>query len=146
MANRPYEEKTIVDVLQEIKHEFSAFLTTRIQIAAAEIREKISSLKVAVPMLGAAALLGLVGFLTLTFTLIAVLAEFLDTQYAWAIAAGIVTVIYLAVAGLVGWLGYREISLQNLTPERTLRVLKADQSWIKKEAEQNWTKDEARAA
>ena len=146
MANRPYEEKTIVDVLQEIKHEFSAFVTTRMQIVVAEFREKLGSLKMAAPLLGGAALLGLVGLLTLTFTFIALLAEFLDSQFAWAIAAGIVTAVYLAVGGIVGWLGYREVSTENLMPERTLRVLKADQSWIKKEAGQNWTKDETRAA
>ena len=128
-----HNEKSLAEVLHSMKHELSAFVTTRLQIASAEIKEKMTAWKSAIPLLAGAALLALVGFLTLTFGLIALIAEFLSGDFAWASAAGIVTLVYFAVAGIVGWLGYREIKVEGVVPERTLRVLKADQNWIKNE-------------
>jgi uncharacterized membrane protein YqjE len=133
VANHLHQEKSVGEVLHSMKQELSAFVTTRIQIARAELTEKMTAWKAAVPLLAGAALLGLVGFLTLTFGLIALIAELLASDYGWAIAAAIVTFIYLAVAGIMGWLGYREVNVEGVMPERTLRVLKADQNWIKNE-------------
>lgn len=127
------EDKSIAEVLHTMKHELSDFVNTRVQIAVAELREKTTAWKAALPLLGAAAFLAVVAFLTLTFTLIAGIAGFLATSYAWAIAAAIVTVVYLVVAGILGWIGYREVKAEGIVPERTLRVLKADQEWIKNE-------------
>ncbi len=134
MANHIHtEDRSIAEVLHTMKHELSEFVNTRVQIAIAELREKTTAWKAALPLLGASAFLGLVAFLTLTFTLIAAIAGFLATEYAWAISAAIVTVVYLVIAGVLGWLGYREVKAEGIVPERTLRVLKADQEWIKNE-------------
>lgn len=134
MANHIHDDnKSIAEVLHTMKRELGEFVNTRVQIAVAELREKTTAWKAALPLLGAAAFLGVVGFLTLTFTLIAAIATFFATNFAWAIAAGIVTVVYLSIAGILGWLGYREIKAESMVPERTLRVLKADQEWIKHE-------------
>ena len=134
MANHIHDDnRSIAEVLHTMKGELSEFVNTRVQIAVAELREKTTAWKAALPLLGAAAFLAVIGFLALTFTLIAALAAFLATDYAWAIAAGIVTAVYLLIAGVLGWLGYREVKAESLVPERTLRVLKADQEWIKRE-------------
>jgi uncharacterized membrane protein YqjE len=127
------ENKSVAEVLHSMKHELSAFVQTRIQIATAEMKEKMTAWKSAVPLLAGAALLAFTAFLTLTFGLIALIAEFLAGDFAWAIAAAVVTFVYLVVGGIVGWLGYREVKVEGVVPERTLRVLKADQNWIKNE-------------
>ncbi len=125
--------KSIAGVLHSIKDELREFATTRLQIVVVELREKVTAWKAVLPMLGAAVFLGVVGLLTLTFTVIALLAELIGGDYAWAIGAGIVTVVYLSIAGVLGWVGYREVKVEGVVPVRTLRVLKQDQEWLRNE-------------
>jgi hypothetical protein len=57
-----------------------------------------------------------------------------DNDFRWAIGAGAVFFLYAIIGGVVGWMGYREVSSEGLAPQRTLRVLKQDQIWIQNEA------------
>ncbi|MCU1286365.1 MAG: hypothetical protein JWO13_2715 [Acidobacteriales bacterium] len=135
MANHTYNnEKTLTQVLQEIKNDLSAFATTRYEMLMAEVKEKVHMFKVSLPMLGAAALMGLGAFFALTYAIVAVIAESMDSKYAWFFGALIVTVVYGIVAGILGYLGYRELTAESLAPNRTMEVLKQDQRWIKDEA------------
>ena len=43
------------------------------------------------------------------------------------------TVLYGILAAVFGYMGYREITVEGMTPNRTLEVLKQDQKWIKDE-------------
>src|SRR5579864_473159 len=130
MTNRidhTYDEKPIGEVLRSLKQELGEFLSTRVQIAAAEMREKMTAWKAAVPLLGAAILFVFMAFTCLTFMLVALIAESWRGDYAWAVAAGIVAFAYIIIGGIAGWLGYSELKDETIVPERTLRVLKADQ-------------------
>jgi uncharacterized membrane protein YqjE len=127
------ERKPIGELLQSLKHELSEFISTRVQIAIAEMKEKTTAWKAAVPLLGAALLFAWMAFTCLTFAFVALIAESLTGDYAWAVAAGIVAVAYIVIGGIAGWLGYSELKDESIVPERTLRVLKADQNWIKNE-------------
>ena len=136
MTNRidhTYDEKPIGEVLRSLKQELGEFLSTRVQIAAAEMREKLTAWKAAVPLLGAAILFAVMAFTCFTFMLVALIAESWSGDYAWAVAAAIVALAYIIIGAIVGWLGYSELKDETIVPERTLRVLKADQNWIKNE-------------
>lgn len=127
-------ERPLRDILQEIKAEAGEFVNTRIAMLKAEISEKVAHLKAAAPMLAAAALFAVGAFLTFTYALIALIAALVPNQYAWAIGAGAVFVLYAIIGGLLAWFGIKEIQTEGLAPQRTLRVLKQDQDWLKKEA------------
>jgi hypothetical protein len=127
-------EKPLRDVIYEIKDELRDFATTRYQMFAAEMREKLARIKASIPMLLGAAVLGLGAFFTFTFALIAVVAAFIQNDWRWAIGAGAVFVLYAFVGSIMAWVGYREISTEGLAPQRTIRVLKQDQMWIQNEA------------
>ena len=130
-----HTEKSIATILTETKQEITQFVTTRISILKAEIDEKIARIKSVLPLVAIAAALLLAGFMTLTFALIALLhGLFLPSAYAWLWASLIVTVVYLALGVAAGWFAYAEIKATNLTPTRTLTVLKQDQVWIQNEA------------
>ena len=144
--NDRYREqpKSVGEVLHDIKDELKEFALTRYQMLQTEITEKLTSWKMAAPMLGVAIVLVLGGFLTLTFLLIAVIAEAVGGEWAWTIGAASVTVVYLLGAGICGWLGYREVKDTGVVPEKTMRVLKQDQQWIQREAtSQNNPREEA---
>lgn len=126
--------KPLSAVVSDLKAEAKEFLQTRLQMLRAELRDKLSAWKVALPMLAIAALLAATAFLLLTAALVAALAPLFPGPYAWALALLVVGLAYLLVAAVVGWFGYREMSTQGLTPNRTLRVLKQDQVWFQEEA------------
>jgi uncharacterized membrane protein YqjE len=131
---RTNSDRPLRDIIQELKTEASGFVNTRIAMLKAEINEKIAHLKAAAPMLAAAILFALGAFFAFTYALIAVIAVFVNNQYAWAIGAGAVFLLYAIIGGLLGWLGIKEVKTEGLAPQRTIRVLKQDQDWLKNEA------------
>jgi membrane protein implicated in regulation of membrane protease activity len=74
-------------------------------------------------------------FFALTFGLIAAVAAFMpDNPWRWAIGAGAIFLLYAIVGGILGWMGYKEVTTEGLAPQRTLRVIKLDLFWIQNEA------------
>jgi hypothetical protein len=59
---------------------------------------------------------------------------FMPSVYAWGWAALIVSGTYLVLGIAVGWFAYAGIKATGLTPNRTLAVLKQDQTWVQNEA------------
>lgn len=133
MANDINYEKNnrrLSEVINELKSELREFAQTRYQILQAEMKEKLTAWKAGIPLIGVAVLFVLVAFLLLTGALVYVVA--IPLGVGWALTA--VGMTYLILAAIIGWLGYAEISHNQLKPERTLRVLKEDQIWIQSEA------------
>ncbi|HUQ50202.1 MAG TPA: phage holin family protein [Terriglobales bacterium] len=126
--------KPLNSVLNELKAEAQDFATTRVAMLKAELNEKWTAWKAALPMIAiGAALLG-AAFMIFTFGLVALAATLIGGEYAWALGAGAVFLLYGVVGGIMAWMGSKQISAEGLAPERTLRVLKQDQTWIKNEA------------
>jgi len=130
-----HTEKSLATVLAETKEELKGFVSTRLEMLRAELREKVRTWRQGIPFLLVAAVLIITGWIALTFTLIALLhVAFIDSPYSWFFAGLIVTLFYLVVGGLVGWFAYRELTATGLKPTRTLEVLKQDQLWMQNEA------------
>ena len=127
-------EKSIAQVLNEIKGELVSFITTRYELLAAEVNDKINTWKSALPMLAAAIILAGTAFVVATFGLVALVARLIGTDYAWLWGALVVFALYGAIAGVLGGMGYKRLTMQHLVPTRTLRVLKQDQEFFKDEA------------
>ena len=116
-------------IISEIKGEITEFAQTRYQMLMAEMKEKISAWKSAVPLLVVALVFGGTAFLLLTGALVVIIAAALGIG--WALL--VVGLGYLILGAAAGWIGYRELSTNSVTPERTLRVLKQDQVWLQSE-------------
>jgi uncharacterized membrane protein YqjE len=128
-------EKSLGVVLTETKEEMKEFIETRLQILRAEINEKVKTWKYSLPLLLLAAGLLLIGWITLTFSLVALIrAFFLPDPFAWLWAGLIVTALYLVAGLAVGWFAYSELLSVGVAPKRTMQVLKQDQVWIQNEA------------
>lgn len=127
--------KSIRQVVSELKNDARDFLSTRLQILVQEMNDKIKVWKVAVPMLAVAALIAAVAFLVLTLAFVAFLAGiFQPSAYAWCYGSLIVAAFYFIVAFGLFYLGRRELTQTGVAPTRTIRVLKEDQIWIQHEA------------
>jgi hypothetical protein len=133
--NQEHNGRSLAGVLAEVKEEVKSFMDTRVQMLRSEVNQKVSVWKAALPMLVIAAVVGWGAFLVLTFGLVALVAAFFEPHaYAWVFGAGIIFLLYAVIAAAIGWMGYKELKAESLTPERTLRVLKQDQAWIQEEA------------
>jgi hypothetical protein len=127
--------RSIGQVVAELKSDARDFVSTRLQMLSQEMKEKVGIWKIAIPMLAVAALFGVVMFLALTFAFIAFFAGvFYGSAYSWCYGALIVTAGYFLIAIGMFYLGRRELTQAGLAPKRTLRVLKEDQIWIQHEA------------
>ena len=125
-------EGNLADVLSGIKEELKEFVQTRAQIFRAETQEKLRSWKKPVIMLALAAVLLLSAWFGCVFAFVALLHAFIVAgNYAWFWGSLIASGIFLAAALVVGRTGYRGIKASSLSPQRTLRVLKQDQNWIR---------------
>lgn len=142
MADRIYEnDKSIAEVLHEMKSEMLAFVSTRYELLAAELREKSAAWKKSVPMLAAAIVFGIGTFATFTFTLVSLVCAGvrnafpggMAAEFAWPIAAIVICVLYGSIAAALANTGLKRLGAQSLAPERTIRVLKQDQQWIQNE-------------
>ena len=133
--NGNLEEKSMREVIYEIKDELRDFAVTRLEMFKTELNEKFTRVKTAIPLIVIGAVFATGAFFALTFGLIAAIASAMpENQWRWAIGAGAIFVLYLIVGGILGWMGYREVTTEGLAPQRTLRVLKQDQIWIQNEA------------
>ena len=128
-------EKSMSAILAETKEELKEFFDTRYQLLKTELTEKMQAWKTAIPLLVIGGVLALTAWVVLTFALVALVHTwFLPSTYAWVWGALIVGFLYLLIGGIVGWLGYGEISQAGMAPTRTINVLKQDQVWIQNEA------------
>jgi len=129
-----YREKSLAALAAEMKAELTQFVETRYRMLANEIGEKVATIKASAPLLVVALALAWAGFLMWTAALVTVVATAFAGKGGWALALAIVGFCYLLVAALTAWFAYRQITSAGLKPERTLRVLRADQVWIQQEA------------
>ena len=127
--------KSIGQVVSELKNDARDFVSTRLQLLMQEMNDKLKVLKAAIPILIVAAMLGGIALIVLTFAIVAFLAGvFQPSAYAWCYGALIVTAFYAIAAFGLFYLGKRELTQTGMAPTRTLRVLKQDQIWIQNEA------------
>lgn len=146
MSNHIYgsNEKSLAEVLRDMKGEALAFINTRYELLTVELKEKAAAWKRSIPMLAFALVFAMGTLATFTFTLVSLLATLIGGEFAWTIGALIVCVLYGCLAAALGSAGYKRLTAQSLAPERTIRVLKQDQLWIQEET--RGIKEETRAA
>jgi hypothetical protein len=97
-----------------------------VQRGRQEIAANLAHLRGGVVKLAVAAGLAIAFLIGLLAFIVAVLVV-IDL---WWVAL-ILVVLLLALAGLLGWLGVRQVSSTNFTPEETIASVKEDISWVK---------------
>jgi uncharacterized membrane protein YqjE len=129
-----HNDRSLAAVLGETELEIKEFIETRLQLLRSEVVEKLRTWKYSLPLLLLAGGLLLIGWIVLTFGLVAMIrAWFLPNEYAWLWAGLIIAAIYLIAGGAVGWFAYTELLSTGLIPKRTLEVLKQDHIWVQNE-------------
>ena len=119
----PEADRSIPELLQRLANETTVLVRQELQLAQAEIAQKLRRAGSSAAALGAAALLALGAFGTLTTTFVGALSRVLPL---WA-AALIVTVIYAVVAGIAAQRGLTALKKVGApVPKQTIATLQED--------------------
>ena len=124
---RPQADRSIATLLSDLASETILLLRQELALFKAELHEKFSRFGQGATALGAAALIAFSGWLVLLAAAVLGLAEAMP---AW-LAALIVGLLVLAIAGALLWFGKSRLEAKSLTPSRTLRSLREDEAWLK---------------
>ncbi len=127
--------KTLAGLVAETKDELKEFIQTRVDILRAEMKDKVSAWKVALPGIAIALVLGVTGWFVLTACLVAAIAvAFAGSPWAYTFALLIVGAAYVLLAAAMAAFAIRGLRQTGVAPKRTLRILKEDRVWLSSEA------------
>jgi hypothetical protein len=125
-------EKSAADLLRDLSQQTGDLVRQEMELAKAELRVKGKAAGIGAGMFGGAGVVALYGVGALTAAAILGLAIVLD---AW-LAALIVGVGYLAVAGILALTGKKKVSQATPpVPEQAIESSKEDVEWTKQRAQ-----------
>jgi uncharacterized membrane protein YqjE len=125
--------KSIAAIVADVRQELKQFLETRVALLNAEYREKLTHWKTAAPLAGMGLVLLCTAYLLITFSLVALAAVFINSQFRWFFAFFGVGILWPLIGGAAGYIAYREFQLSRLIPEKTVEILKRDKVWLQQE-------------
>lgn len=131
-ARRPEEsyqarpQRSIAALLSDLAEEIRSLFRLELALFKAELAEKLSRLGRGLAALAAGAVLAFSGWLVLLAAAVLALAMVLRP---W-LAALIVGIAAMLVAGLLLYLAKRWLDAQSLVPRRSLSSLRQDEAWV----------------
>jgi VIT1/CCC1 family predicted Fe2+/Mn2+ transporter len=127
--------KSLADVLHDFKIETISFVTSRLDLFEAEMRQKAENWKSALPKIVIGAALLFTAWLLVTGAIVAAVAMLLpNNPWAYAISFGAVGIFYAIIGAILAISGRNAFSREGLKPEKTVRVLLDDRVWIESQA------------
>ena len=124
---RPKSDRSIAMLLSDLASETMLLLRQEIALLKAELSEKFSRLGQGATAVAAGAALAFSGWLVLLACAVLALATVLRP---W-LAALIVAVVVLAIAGILLLIGKKRLDADALVPRRTMRTLREDEEWLR---------------
>lgn len=122
------EQQSVRELLQELGDSSRTLIRQEIQLARAEIQESIEHAKRGSARMAAAFLPALMAAFVASLALVWGLSEVMPQ---WA-AAIVVTLLLLAVAGVLALLGRKQLKqAEPFVPKRTIDTVKEDAKWLK---------------
>jgi len=127
--HRTGTDRPLTGLLTELAQETTTLVRKEVELAKAEVSEKVSQATTGAVSLAAG---GLVAFAGLIFLLLAVtyyLATMMEPWLAALIVGGVVTLIGVILVVI----GKSRLNTRNLQPTRTLATLQDDKRWAKEQ-------------
>src|SRR6185312_9032377 len=127
-------ERSLGDLIAELKEEATGFFTTRVEMFRSEFHETVSGWKSLLPLAVIAAVLLGTAYLLFTLALVSlVVVAFWGNPYHWFFAFLIVGFVWAVGGALVAFLARVAFRNRALFPKKSLGVLQADRLWIQME-------------
>lgn len=119
--------RPVTAILRSLGADVQKLVGMQIELALAEVHEKISQAGHALLALACGLLLALAAFLVVLQAVVQALAQ---SMPAW-FAAGLVGLLVAAVSAVWIWAALRDLHSKNLMPQRTMNTLRRDKQLIK---------------
>ncbi|KAA1428027.1 phage holin family protein [Nocardioides antri] len=119
--------RSLGDIVGDIANDLTTLVKQEIDLAKTEAKAEAAKAGKGVGLLGGAGVAGHLALLFLSLTLMYLLDSWMHT----ALAALIVTVLWLVVAAVMALVGRKELKSMNPKLETTQKTLKEDAAWAK---------------
>jgi uncharacterized membrane protein YqjE len=124
------DERSLGELFSDLARETSTLVRQEVQLAKTEMTQKATAVGKDIGFLAVGGLIAYAGLLALIATVIIVLGT---AGLPWWLAALIVTVIVLAIGGILVQRGLNALKHQSMAPEQTIQTLKEDRQWAKEQ-------------
>lgn len=122
-------DRSIGELVSQMTSDFSALVSTQIELAKVEIKEEVARAGKGAGMLGGAAVAGLMALLLLSFAAAWGLSEIVPEGVAFLI----VGVVYVAVAAVLFLRGKEQVKSATPVVPTTVETLKEDVEWARQQ-------------
>ena len=127
------DDRSFGQLLADLSSETTTLVRREIELAKAEISEKVTQVGLAVAALAAGGLVLFAGFLVLLDAAVYGLGRVLE-PYGWpALAALIVAIATMVVGLIILMIGKSSLKSENLSPRRTAESLRRDTQLLKEQ-------------
>lgn len=127
------DDRPLGRLLTDLSNETTALVRGEVDLAKAEISEKISQVAMAVAALAAGGLVLFAGFLVLLDSAVFGLGKVLEPYGLPALAALIVAIGTMIVGAIILLIGRSALKAENLAPRRTAQSLSRDREFVKEQ-------------
>ncbi len=130
MMQERKDERSLGELFGDLARETSTLVRQEVQLAKTEMTQKATAVGKDVGFLAVGGLIAYAGLLALIATLIIILGT---AGLPWWFAALIVTIVVLAIGGILVQRGLTALKQQSMAPEQTIQTLKEDRQWVKEQ-------------
>ncbi|HSY48289.1 MAG TPA: phage holin family protein [Thermoanaerobaculia bacterium] len=121
-------ERTLGTIIKELTEDITTLFRGEIALLKLEVKDTVAKLGGGIGLFAGALIVALVGVAFLFVTILLVLIRL--GMPAW-LSALLVTVILLATAGVLAWLGKRKFEAVQFVPSKSIESIKSDYESIK---------------
>jgi hypothetical protein len=123
------EDRSIAGLVTELTRETTTLFRKEVQLARAEVAQKLSQIGSGLTAAAAGGLIAFVGLQALVAAAILGLALTMD----WWLAALIVGVAVLVIGLIVLMIGLNRLKAERLAPKRTINTLRDNTNWAREQ-------------
>lgn len=124
----PQTDRSIGDLFSDLSREMSTLFRQEVQLAKVEMTQKATEAGKNAAFIAVGGFIAYAGLLALIATLVIILAT---AGLPWWAASLLVTVVVLAIGGVLVMQGLNRLKQSSLAPTQTMQTLKEDQQFIK---------------
>jgi uncharacterized membrane protein YqjE len=124
------DERSLGELFSDLAQQTGTLVRQEVQLAKTEMTQKATAVGKDIGFLAVGGLIAYAGLLALIATIIIILGT---VGLPWWLAALIVTVVVLAIGGILVQRGLSALKQQRMAPEQTIQTLKEDRQWAKEQ-------------
>lgn len=129
--SQPRDERTLSQLFSDLTSESTALVRKEVELAKAEVSEKVNQVTTAGVALAAGGAILFAGLIILLLAAVFGLALLLEPTSPPALSALIVAIVTMIIGGIALMIGRNRLKAGNLAPTRTTDSLRRDRDFVK---------------